>query len=151
MAKLPGGTGSCGSGAVGCNGERHKFEAVLHSPLRTSVVPSKILHCKASNEMVYPASQNFAVARSEAWASPGTMCALVASCHSHSMSTLHVWVEQIVAPCGNVIMIGLVSICLLTTWAPSQMKWLVAPELLRAVVVSLLLCCGPFSWTVCSL
>jgi hypothetical protein len=63
---------------------------------------------------------------------------------------LHVWVERIVAPSGNIIVIGLLSICLLTTWAPSQMKWLVAPELLRAVVVSLLLCCGPFVWTVCS-
>ena len=66
LAKLPGGARSRGSGAVDCDGKRHRFEAVLHSPLRTSVVPSKILHCKASNEMVYPASQNFAVARSEA-------------------------------------------------------------------------------------
>lgn len=118
--------------------------------MRTSVVPSKILHCVASKLTVYPASQNFAVARREACARPGTMCALVASWRSHGMSTLHVCVDLRVAPSGSVIVIGWRSSCLLMTWAPSIMKWLVAPESLSAVAVVLRFSGGPSVGTWCS-
>ena len=66
LATVHGGDCGCGGGACGCNGRRYKLVAGSRSPLSTSVVPSKILHCVASNVMVYPASQNFAVARREA-------------------------------------------------------------------------------------
>ena len=57
-----------------------------------------------------------------------SMCALVAEAGSHDMSKLQVCVDRKVAPLGSVIVMGLVSCCLLTTWACSMMKWPVAPE-----------------------
>ena len=60
------------------------------------------------------------------------MWAVVASCCSHGMSTLHVCVDCNVAPSGSVMVMGCRATCLLVTCALSMMKWLVAPESLRA-------------------
>ena len=61
-------------------------------------------------------------------ASPGTMCASVICAGSHGMSRLHVWVDWITLPFGNVIVIGWSAILLFMTGAPSTRKWPVAPE-----------------------
>ena len=65
-----------------------------------------------------------------------SMCARVAMAGSHGMSKLQVCVDCNVAPSGSLMVMGLVSIRLLRTGAPSAMKWLVAPESLRAVCCS---------------
>ena len=44
------------------------------------------------------------------------------------MSRLHVWVDLMDFPLGNVTVIGLVARCLLVTGAFSTRKWPVAPE-----------------------
>ena len=59
---------------------------------------------------------------------PGTMCASVISCGSHGISRLHVWVERIVVPSGNVMVMGLIAFFLLVTGAFSTRKCPVAPE-----------------------
>ena len=47
---------------------------------------------------------------------------------NHGMSRLHVCVDCIVPPLGNVIVTGLIAFFLLTTGAPLTRKWPVAPE-----------------------
>ncbi len=126
---------ACG-GCLGCNGRFHRLEVGSCPPSSISIGPSKMRHRAASNVTEYPASQNFAVDRSNACARPGTMCAWVAVGQSHGMSTLHVCVDLICLLSGSVMEIGCAAICLLMMCAPSAMKWLVVPELLRADVAS---------------
>ncbi len=127
---------ACHGGCAGRNGRRHRLEMVSLPPSSISVGPSKMRHRAASKMTEYPASQNFAVDRSDACARPGTMCAWVAVGRSQGMSTLHVCVDFICLPSGSVMVSGCAATCLLMTCAPSAMKWLVAPESLRADVAS---------------
>lgn len=61
------------------------------------------------------------------------MLACVAVAWSHGMSMMYVCVDfKNAAPFGSVMVMGFKSSCLLMTCAPLTMKWLVAPELLRA-------------------
>ena len=60
--------------------------------------------------------------------SPGTVCASIISCGSHDISRLHVWVDWMVLPFSNVMVIGLCVVRLLVAGAFSTKKWPVAPE-----------------------
>ena len=113
-----------------------------------------------SNTTLHPASQNLWVEIRDASASPGTMCASVICTGSHGMSRLHVWVDWITLPFGNVIVIGCAEICLFITGAPLTKKWPVAPEYEMAcltartrrcelkMVADCCSCCRLFSWTI---
>ena len=81
-----------------------------------------------SNTTLHPASQNLRVDINDKCASPGTMWASVISCGSHGMSRLHVWVDLMCLPFGNVMVIGLLAIRLFVTGTFSMRKWPVAPE-----------------------
>ena len=56
------------------------------------------------------------------------ICACVALTGNSGMSRLHVCVDWIVLPLGNVMVIGLVAFCLFTTGAHLTRKCPVAPE-----------------------
>ena len=81
-----------------------------------------------SNTTLHPASQNLRVDINDECASPGTMWVSVISCGSHVMSKLHVWVDLMVLPFGNVMVIGFLAIRLLVTGAFQTRKWPVAPN-----------------------
>ena len=95
-----------------------------------------------SKTTLHPASQNLRVEISDACASPGTMCASVICAGSHGMSRLHVWVDWITLPFGNVIVIGWSAILLFMTGAPSTRKWPVAPESEMACLTARTRRCG---------
>ena len=55
---------------------------------------------------------------SDECSNPGTLLASIISCGSHRMSRLHVWVDQIMLPSGNLIAIGYSVILILTAGEP---------------------------------
>ena len=116
-------------------GRRQSVVCGSRPPSRMTDVPSRTRQLVSSKRTVYPASQNLAVDSNDAWARPGTMWACVASGRMSGKSRLQVCVDCNVAPSGSMMVMGLWSTCLLRTGAPSVMKWLVAPESLRAVGV----------------
>ena len=75
-----------------------------------------------------------AVERKDECVKPGMMCALVAAGHRPGMSRLHMCVDCRIDPSGSMTVMGEVASCLFWTRVPSNMKWLVAPELLMAEV-----------------
>lgn len=81
-----------------------------------------------SNVILQPASQNFLVATRDECANPGTMCASVMASGSHGISRLHVCVDLIMDPSGNLMESGeFVGLSFLTA-APFTRKCAVAPE-----------------------
>ena len=81
-----------------------------------------------SNSTLHPASANFLVDISDECESPGTMCASVNASGSHGIYRLHVCVDCMLLPLGCVILSGDSVGLLLTTGAPCNRKFHVAPE-----------------------
>ena len=71
---------------------------------------------------------------SDAWASPGAICATNIAGGIHGKSKLHVCVEYIFSPSGELICIGLVAFCLFFTLVLGRRKCPVAPESAIAVL-----------------
>jgi len=71
---------------------------------------------------LHPASQNFLAEMSDECCRPGTMCASVTLVGSHGMFRLHVCVDSMKLPSGNLILSGFTTGCLLMTGAPCTKK-----------------------------
>ena len=67
------------------------------------------------------------------WASPGTMCALVALSGSHGMLILHVCVDFITLPSGRLIGMGIDVGSISITEVPGSTKCPVAPASATAI------------------
>ena len=106
----------------------HKLVMGHYPPASASLHLWQILYLSSSKAMQHPRTQNFFVEMRDAWASPGTMCTLVTWCGSQGISMLHVCVDCIMSPFGNVILIGLTASSLLTIGVPLTRKWHVAPK-----------------------
>lgn len=117
----------CVTGGSDCVGERRVcgfigrvLRCVLgsHMPTRAMMSHLEIVHNAASNATVYPASQNVWVEMSDACASPGMMCVMVASCGSHGISRLHVCVDcRDVLSISMMLMMGHTSFLMFMAWA----------------------------------
>ena len=77
---------------------------------------------------MHPASQIFLVDINDACANPGTICASGTWFGSNGMYRLHVCVDVIILPFGNLILIGLSATCKFVTGTHSIRQWPVAPE-----------------------
>ena len=80
------------------------------------------------NITLHPESVVYLVDMGDEWERPGTICASVTVFGSHGMSKLHVCVDCIIFPLGDVIFNGDDVNFLLTTGAPCNRKCTVAPE-----------------------
>ena len=93
-----------------------------------------MLHLFLSNIALDPCLQSCFMDISDAWASPGTICATFIACGIHGKSKLHVCVEYIFSPSGELICIGLVAFCLFFTFVLGRKRCPVAPDSAIAVL-----------------
>ena len=108
---------------------------IFHNSVVSSISPDKnnfpskySLDSYLSKTTVHPASQIFLVDIKDECANPGAMFGPVMVSGSHDMNKLHEWVDLMLIPLRNVIMMGLFIIVLFFTGAPSIKKCPIAPE-----------------------